>query len=1089
MTIPYDKIGKKIYDILAAANYNVEMFDNQSNKTYDVETARKFFIVPGNSMVSVHDSDDDEKAKISVSLSPDVDIAVFEKTVGKALKLISAKYGQNMGYSIRKFGHELQPRDFAHQIKKVEEESAMVNKTVSEARIGMTGTTRSSYQKVGECKVIIRHTDKVNEDKFGARSRNINAIFVETKNGERFKVAENNLHGARAMARHLSNGGSPFDTVGIKVSSMMEEMSSLKNMMAEVKSIGKEEHLIEQSSELAGKIRTRFIGLRETLRKMSGKVGYFRQTADLTEDEDLDEYDISQVPAVDRLRGAVALTPPTQRGGKYTAGDKERMKREAAVRFANKRRMAVSMDDIQMLSRILSSPAFMNSPEYKEYEAKVNEGLNEYTYDPDSEPESGMDKGPKDPEAYSSPAQELVFKMQDALSPPSELDHGEWVLWSRASEALGNALGDPENNKLGKDDMRVLFDAAQRLGVNIRKRSTESIGFAESIQENKNVDGEMDVEEKSVDKKTEPKEDEVPNMMQTPEFDRPTRKAKNHFVQDLVRDNSEGLHSVNYYKEGVAPEETMLEEWFNQMSDVEFFKEEELIIKEDKTPKVKKILSETAAHRLNLYVGHPLFEQYIGYYEERKMFDDILNFVEEDSKLWNTIAEARERLTEFVWGDLDPQIIEDAVERLKELKSERRTGMKDAIDQLSQEISDGHLDGTDEAKEVVAREIWKRADEEGLIKHDFGSKFADAALSNNDVIAGDKAEIDAEQYYGPAKFGEADAPMDAGRSDYTATIPPEFDDREPPECRKCGEHHEGPCPLYDAKSGLRQVSDQEIQAIWGARDVETKRQLSLELIQDFHFKDEASRRHEMNKLNALTSTRHFDEWAKNMLLHGEDMGFGTGRGPRRREDIEYNSEIARISELAGLEKNDEVEEDAASEKKLGRRKAGSYGRPGSKKQKQMASKSSRREGKADIEAKLKNEDSGAFPGLKDVDGSEHGIYGRRMKPLPAHPDEEENFNAHTDEDIATFGNMPLLLDQKKEAHTDEDITIFDNMPLLLDQKKEELTDEPEIAEDFNDEVTLSNMPLLLKQEPEQHTGEPELSEDGARIIQLARYRT
>ena len=1087
MTIPYEKIGKKIYDILAAANYNVEMFDNQSNKTYDVEIARKFFIVPGNSMVSIHESDDDEKAKISVSLSPDVDIAMFEQNVGKALKHIAAKYGRNMGYSIRKFGHELQPRDFAHQIKKVEEGSAMVNKTVSEAKVAMTGTTRSSYQRVGECKVIIRHTDKINEDKFGARSRNINAIFVETKNGERFKVAENNLHGARAMARHLSNGGSPFDTVGIKVSSMMEEMSSLKNMMAEVKSIGKDEQLVEQSSDLAGKIRTRFIGLRETLRKMSGKVGYFRQTSDLTESEDLDEYEITSF-APDRLRGAVAVTPPMQRSGKYTAGDKERMKREAAVRFANKRGMSVSADDIEVLSRILSSPAFMSSQEYKEYEAKVNEGLNEYTYDPEGEPESGMDKGPKAPETYSSPAQELMFKMQDALAPPSKLDHPEWVQWSRASESLGNVLGAPEHYQLSKDDMLVLFNAAKSLGVNIRKASTESIGFGESIWEDKNVDGETDVEEKSVDTKPKPKEDEVPNMIQAPEYDRPTGKT-----HKLVRDNSEGLHSVNYYKEGVAPEETMLEEWFDQMADVEFFKEEELIIEEDKTPKVEKILPETALHRLNLYVGHPLFERYVSYYEERKMFDDILNLVEEDSKLWKIISETRQKLTEFMWGDMDPQVIEDAVDKLKDLKAERRIGMNDAIDKVAQEISDGFLDGSPEAKETVTKELRKRAEEEGLIDSDFGGKFADAALSNNEVIAGDKNEIDAEQYYGPAKFGEADAPMDAGRSRYTATTPPDFGDSDgPPEelepCRKCGDRHEGPCPLYDAEAGLRQVGNTEIQAIWGTPDVETKRQLSLELIQDFHFKDQASRTLETNKLNAMVRPEQFDRWASNMLLHGEGLGFGTGRGPRRRESIEHDSDLARISELAGLETND-VEEDAASEKKLGRRKAGSYGKPGSKQQKRMAGKSSRRAGKEDIKAGLKKEDFGAYPDPEDGGDVDTGTYGRRMKPLPLHPDEkEEDFNAHTDESVATFDNMPLLLDQKKEEPTDESIATFDNMPLLLDQKKEEPTDEPEIAEDFSDEATLSNMPTLLKQAPEEPTGEPELSEDGARIIQLARYR-
>ena len=133
----------------------------------------------------------------------------------------------------------------------------------------------------------------------------------------------------------------------------------------------------------------------------------------------------------------------------------------------------------------------------------------------------------------------------------------------------------------------------------------------------------------------------------------------------------------------------------------------------------------------------------------------------------------------------------------------------------------------------------------------------------------------------------------------------------------------------------------------------------------------------------------------------------------------------------------------------------------------MASKSGRQAGKEDIKVGLKKEGFGMFPDPEDGDGEEVGTYGRRMKPLPLHPDEkEEDFNAHTDESVATF----------------------DNMPLLLDKKQVESTNEPEISEDFSDEATLSNMPTLLKQTPEEPIGEPELSEDGARIIQLARYR-
>src|SRR5690554_5741142 len=116
----------------------------------------------------------------------------------------------------------------------------------------MTGTTRSSYQKDAECSVIVRHSARVDEDKREARSRNIEAIFVETKSGERFKVAENNIHDARALARHLNNGGSPFDTVGIKITNIMEQMSQLKEMMKQARSFGRQ-GLEEQAGDLVAK--------------------------------------------------------------------------------------------------------------------------------------------------------------------------------------------------------------------------------------------------------------------------------------------------------------------------------------------------------------------------------------------------------------------------------------------------------------------------------------------------------------------------------------------------------------------------------------------------------------------------------------------------------------------------------------------------------------------------------------------------------------------------------------------------------------------------------------------------------------------
>ena len=48
----------------------------------------------------------------------------------------------------------------------------------------------------------MRHKKAVNEEIRGARSRNIHSIFVQ-RGEERFKMAENNLQMARAMARHV----------------------------------------------------------------------------------------------------------------------------------------------------------------------------------------------------------------------------------------------------------------------------------------------------------------------------------------------------------------------------------------------------------------------------------------------------------------------------------------------------------------------------------------------------------------------------------------------------------------------------------------------------------------------------------------------------------------------------------------------------------------------------------------------------------------------------------------------------------------------------------------------------------------------
>ena len=77
--------------------------------------------------------------------------------------------------------------------------------TMSESK--MYGTNRVSYQKVDGARIVVKHTESVNTELAGGRTRSIGKIYIESADGERFMYPFKHLSGARAMARHVAEGG------------------------------------------------------------------------------------------------------------------------------------------------------------------------------------------------------------------------------------------------------------------------------------------------------------------------------------------------------------------------------------------------------------------------------------------------------------------------------------------------------------------------------------------------------------------------------------------------------------------------------------------------------------------------------------------------------------------------------------------------------------------------------------------------------------------------------------------------------------------------------------------------------------------
>ena len=153
-----------------------------------------------------------------------------------------------------------------------------------------SGTTRTSIQDFGPARLIVRHSEAVNEEQPGARSRKIDSMFVETDQGERFRVPYNRLNLGRAMAQHVAHGGKIYDEAGQHIAGIAEEMNNLAFFVRNTR------HRQFEDTETQGMVETaveRYRLLRNSLNRMSRTRGYHEFAEAFVPENDIDEdYDI-----------------------------------------------------------------------------------------------------------------------------------------------------------------------------------------------------------------------------------------------------------------------------------------------------------------------------------------------------------------------------------------------------------------------------------------------------------------------------------------------------------------------------------------------------------------------------------------------------------------------------------------------------------------------------------------------------------------------------------------------------------------------------------------------------------------------------
>ena len=214
-------VGEKIFNILKGQGFMVKSYDRDGKLTLNAGDATRFAVPDPNILVRY----DQDTQTIQLKTSSDVE----DDVTRTMLKNLASDNLLNFDY--RRFEKKVTPKGEQNDIAASKEQE--VN-DVMEGFGTMTGTSKSSYQTLESVKLVVKHSNPVNEESRGARSRNIESIHIR-RGGESFKMNENNLRAARAMARHIQEGGEMHDSVGSAIQQMATEHRELKEFVGYVR--------------------------------------------------------------------------------------------------------------------------------------------------------------------------------------------------------------------------------------------------------------------------------------------------------------------------------------------------------------------------------------------------------------------------------------------------------------------------------------------------------------------------------------------------------------------------------------------------------------------------------------------------------------------------------------------------------------------------------------------------------------------------------------------------------------------------------------------------------------------------------------
>jgi hypothetical protein len=212
--------AQQLYDLLVSRNFDPELLDS-TGKPSQIPSETEIF------SFDFQTESGNDYGTVVIMLGDDNNLEVyFGDNIGRGMDAQDKKEWFDFLYQIRMFSKRNLMSFGLKNLNRLRysmQGQAAIKEGLFES---WSGTRTQSWNgKQTEARLMIKHKRPLGET--DARFRYVESLFVETAEGERYKLPFTKLSGGRAMVEHVRNGGRPYDQRGQHISEMVNELNVL----------------------------------------------------------------------------------------------------------------------------------------------------------------------------------------------------------------------------------------------------------------------------------------------------------------------------------------------------------------------------------------------------------------------------------------------------------------------------------------------------------------------------------------------------------------------------------------------------------------------------------------------------------------------------------------------------------------------------------------------------------------------------------------------------------------------------------------------------------------------------------------------